>query len=419
MTVPVRPISPAPRRVSRRRRVRRFWRLWIPFTLLVGTATFAGLFLASASLGNASEENNDAEISVQVNTPNSVAAAPTNTEAPPAGTPVPTVPPTVVPTINAPEIDGTLPADFEIGAHFTGEYDKGDAVWTPLRIAGMSWVKIQLRFERGMKADDYGWQLDLIRNQGFKVLWGVVGAREDVLADGYFEEYATFVGRLAEIGSHGIEVWNEVNLDREWPNGSVDPALYTELLKAAYTEIKAKNPDTLVISAGLAPTGFFGGCTAAGCDDHLYYQGLASAGAADYMDCIGAHYNEGIVSPTATSGDPRDTDYPTRYLQSNTERAWAPFGGEKPVCYTELGYLTPEGYAPLPGGFSWAQNVTLAQHASWLGTAALINAQSGKVRLMIIWNLDFTRYDDDPVAGYAIIRQNGECPACDTLGSLR
>jgi len=37
---------------------------------------------------------------------------------------------------------------------------------------------------------------------------------------------------------------------------------------------------------------------------------------------------------------------------------------------------------------------------------------------MIIWNVDFTRYDDDPMAGYAIIRPGGACPACDALRAV-
>jgi hypothetical protein len=241
-----------------------------------------------------------------------------------------------------------------------------------------------------------------------------------VLNPGYFEEYAQFVGRLAEIDANAIEVWNEMNLDREWPNGRIDPALYTQFLEIVYTEVKARNPDTLVISGALAPTGAEGafGLDAVWNDDR-YYQGLATAGAAQFMDWVGAHYNEGIVSPTQTSGDPRDP-YPTRYLSLQTARAADPFGGNLPVCYTELGYLTPEGFGTsLPPGFEWAANVTVAQHASWLGTAALLNAQSGKVRLMIIWNLDFSEFEVDPAGGYAIIRPDGGCPACDTLGSLR
>ena len=41
-------------------------------------------------------------------------------------------------------------------------------------------------------------------------------------------------------------------------------------------------------------------------------------------------------------------------------------GGKRQLCFTEFGYLTPEGFPPLPGGFAWAQNVTLADQANWL-----------------------------------------------------
>jgi len=42
------------------------------------------------------------------------------------------------------------------------------------------------------------------------------------------------------------------------------------------------------------------------------------------------------------------------------------------------------------------------------------------VRMLIIWNVDFTRYTPtDPQAGYAIIRANGDCPACRTLAGAR
>jgi hypothetical protein len=406
------------------------------FTVLVGAVSFAALYFATGTIGTAGENSGDSNgnVSIEVNqspsaTISEIAAQPSATpelipveltEEPEAadGTPRPTRTPTPVPTLNPPEVAGVLPPEFEIGAHITGNYERTPLRW--MKIAGMNWVKVQIRYNRGDNADDYGWQVQLLHENGFKILWGVVGSREDVLQPGYAEEYAAFVARLAEIGSNGIEIWNEVNLDREWPTGQIDPALYTQFLQVSYQAIKAKNPNTLVISAALAPTGAEG---AFGLDrvwnDDRYYAGLAQAGAAQYMDCVGVHYNEGIISPTLTSGDPRDNDYPTRYLQSQTARAYDPFGGTVPVCYTELGYLTPEGFPPLPENFAWAQTVTLAQQASWLGTAALLNAQSGKVRLMIIWNLDFTQYDADPAAGYAIIRPDGACPACDTLGSLR
>jgi hypothetical protein len=39
---------------------------------------------------------------------------------------------------------------------------------------------------------------------------------------------------------------------------------------------------------------------------------------------------------------------------------------------------------------------------------------------MIIFNVDFDRYDaEDPQAGFAIIRPDGSCPACDQIATLR
>jgi hypothetical protein len=38
--------------------------------------------------------------------------------------------------------------------------------------------------------------------------------------------------------------------------------------------------------------------------------------------------------------------------------------------------------------------------------------------MMIVFNVDFTLYGDDPQAGYAIIRPGGSCPACETLRAV-
>ncbi|MBL8157863.1 MAG: hypothetical protein JNM70_27250, partial [Anaerolineae bacterium] len=120
--------------------------------------------------------------------------------------------------------------------------------------------------------------------------------------------------------------------------------------------------------------------------------------------------------PTQTSGDPRGDNYPTRYLPTMLARALQNFPG-KAACFSELGYLSPEGYGPLPGGFSWAANTTAQQQAQYLGQAVAYLRNSGKVRLMIVFNIDFTRYDDDPQAGYAIIRPGNVCIACATISA--
>jgi len=226
------------------------------------------------------------------------------------------------------------------------------------------------------------------------------------------------VAGLASGGADALEICNEMNIDREWPTGQINPVTYTQLLQKAYTAIKAAKSSTLVITGALAPTGGAGGSGKSDpiWNDDVYYQGMAAAGAGKFADCIGAHYNEGIVSPDSASGDPRGDNYPTRYFSTMLARAAAPFGGEQ-VCFTELGFLTPEGYGPLPAGFTWAQGTTVAQQAQWLARAAVLSSQN-HVRLMIVFNVDFTFYGSDPQAGYAIMRPAGAgCPACAALGA--
>jgi hypothetical protein len=289
-----------------------------------------------------------------------------------------------------------------------------------MRKAGMVWVKKQLEYKLGDPPDKAKPLIDAAKGSGFKILLGIVGD-ETQMGDfnGYIATYSQFLAGVAQLGADAIEVWNEPNIDREWPAGQVNGANYTKMLAAAYNAIKAANAKVLVISGAPAPTGFFGaaGCTQNGCNDDVFMQQMAAAGAAQYMDCVGLHYNEGIISPTASTGDPRGA-YPSYYFGSMLQRGYGPFGG-KPVCWTELGYVSPEGFGPLPSNFAWGQNTTVAQQAQWLAEAASLSAQSGKVRLMIVWNVDFPFYTaTDPMGGYAMIRPGNTCPACDTLGAV-
>lgn len=284
-----------------------------------------------------------------------------------------------------------------------------------MRYAGMTWVKRQIRFSWGAPGSIAAGAIEQAHVNGFKILLGIVGNANDVIQPGYFEEYARFVGEVAALGPDAIEVWNEQNIDREWAHGHIDPASYTQMLALAYNAIKTANPNVAVISGAPAPTGAEGAFgTDAVWNDDRYVRGMAAAGAARYMDCIGAHYNEGIVPPSQTSGDPRGNYY-TRYFWGMVNTYYNAFGGARPVCFTELGYLSPEGLGPLPAHYAWGADTSVAEQARWLADAVRLARNSGRVRLVIIWNVDFTNYGGDPMAGYAIIRPGGSCPACDAL----
>ena len=233
-----------------------------------------------------------------------------------------------------------------------------------------------------------------------------------------FASYVSFMGGLAALGPDALEVWNEQNLDREWPTGEISPTSYVNsMLKPAYNAIKQANGNVMVISGAPAPTGYDNGTNAWA--DSRYVAGLAAAGAASYADCIGVHHNAGATSPGSTSGHPGGTHY-SWYFGATLNLYYNAFGGSRKVCFTELGYLSGDGFPGLPGAFGWASGTSVAEQAQWLAEAVSLSASGGKVRMLIVFNVDFTEYDvnGDPQAGYAIIRPDGSCPACDSLHTV-
>jgi LysM repeat protein len=322
-----------------------------------------------------------------------------------------TPPPTAVPGVTPPPPPS---GGFELGGQvFSFSYPD------QMRGAGMNWAKSQITWNQGDPASIAQGAIDAAHSRGFKVLLSIKGNPAQIAANPtqYYQNFANFLGGVAALGPEAIEVWNEQNIDREWPAGQINGASYTQMLSAAYQAIKRANPNVMVISGAPAPTGFFGGtCQNNGCDDNVYIRQMASAGAGQFMDCVGVHYNEGILPPDQRSGDPRgNSGHYTRYFFGMLDLYASVFPG-KPLCWTELGYLSPEGFGPLPPAFSWAANTSVQEQAEWLARAAILSRNSGRVRLMIVWNVDATEYGADPQAGYAIVRGN-QCVACITLGA--
>ncbi len=371
---------------------------WIAFTIIIGVCTFGAIYWAAGGFTQ----------------PDPTAA--------PTATPIPTFTPLPQPTA-APTVDGQAPlpplTNFMLGGQaIHGGIPSADQ----MKQAGMTWVKLQAQD----LTVDFGPAIDNAHRLGLRILISVVDKTDEkykIATPEFQQKLADYLVTLARQGVDAIEVWNEANIDREWPTGQIGGENYTALLKFVYPQIKAANPDTMVISGAMAPTGYFGGgCTPQGCDDKPFLEQMASAGAFNYADCIGIHYNEGILPPTQTTGDPRgNSEHYTRYYQSMVDTYVAATGNVKPLCFTELGYLTGEGYPSLAAtapNFAWANDTTIAQQAEWLAEAARLSRDQGKVRLLIVFNVDFTTYDADPQAGYALIRADGTCPACDTLGAV-
>jgi len=286
----------------------------------------------------------------------------------------------------------------------------------PMQTAQMGWVKFQFKWAAGDTADVIGGQIAAARAAGFKVLISVTGKTSYPAANTIdFAAFTQFMRAVAALGPDAIEVWNEQNIDFEWPAGQIDPASYVNnMLAPAYQAIKSVNTNIMVISGAPAPTGFDNGTNAWA--DNRYIAGMRAAGAANVADCIGVHHNSGATSPSATTGHPGGSHY-SWYFGPMVDLYYNTFGGARPLCFTELGYLSGEGFPGLPPNFAWAAGTSVAEQAQWLTEARNLARGGNRVKMMIVFNVDFTFFDPagDPQAGYAIIRPNGACPACDAL----
>ena len=282
---------------------------------------------------------------------------------------------------------------------------------------GMNWVKFQHKWSPGDSPDAVAGRIADAHNSGFKVLLSIPGANTYPEPGGInFDAYVEFLRGVAALGPDAIEVWNEMNIDFEWPAGEIDPTSYVNnMLAPAYNAIKSTNPNVMVIGGALAPTGFDNGINA--WSDSRYLAGMAAAGASRYMDCIGVHHNAGATSPGLSAGHPAGDHY-SWYFKPTMDLYYNTFGGATKVCFTELGYVSPDGFPGISQHFGWAADNTVGEHSQWLAEAVRLAQASGKTRLVIIFNVDFTSYDPngDPQAGYAIVRPDGSCPACDALG---
>jgi polysaccharide biosynthesis protein PslG len=123
------------------------------------------------------------------------------------------------------------------------------------------------------------------------------------------DDFTDFVSKVAErydctsqaVGCiQAYQIWREPNLARTWGGNRPNPAQYLSMLEEAYAAIKAANPNAIVISAGLAPTGT---SNASVMPDVRFYREmyrLMDGSSQGYFDMLGAHA-PGFAAPPEVS----------------------------------------------------------------------------------------------------------------------
>src|SRR5579859_623881 len=164
--------------------------------------------------------------------------------------------------------------------------------------------------------------IKIIARLDFEPLW----ARKDQAHNGppdNYQDYWDFVSALvarysssSKIGRvQAIEVWNEPNLDREWgdqPINQASAADYVRLLGGAYLAAHAADPNIVVLSAGLSPTGVTDGHSA---DDLEFLKWMYMAGLKGKFDALGAHANVQAPEVAAAFGSLKDFPHPSFYFR--------------------------------------------------------------------------------------------------------
>ena len=213
---------------------------------------------------------------------------------------------------------------------------------------------------------------------------------------------------------HAIEVWNEMNIDREWASVyGLSAERYVELLRTAYNAIKMVDPGVIVISGALSPTGWNDGVQAY--DDFVYMDMLIAAGMLETVDCVGAHHNGYNIGPGVPWNQvPNDPTATFRGPFDNPHHSWSFYstlqgyaqriqqaGSDKKLCVTEFGWPTTEDLQGYPVGFEFANDNTLEEQAQYIDEAIQLMDQWGFVWLAFLWNLNY-----GPQAGWDATNDN-------------
>ena len=102
----------------------------------------------------------------------------------------------------------------------------------------MNWVKFQHKWSDGDTPEAVRGRIEHAHANGFKVLLSIPGSDHSNIN---YQSYISFLGGVAALGPDAIEVWNEQNIDREWPHGQISPQNYVnQMLQTSLSSNQSK-----------------------------------------------------------------------------------------------------------------------------------------------------------------------------------
>jgi hypothetical protein len=267
------------------------------------------------------------------------------------------------------------------------------------------------------------WDIGLLQSMGFnwmKVFNGPgsrlpvnILLRVDANAGhlGNLSAFGDFVGQLAQEQKGFVdayEIGNEPNLDASY-GWTISPnaADYATLLCQAYTNIKAVDPNAIIVSAGLAPTGRVQGNwnghpghNSLFQDEREFFKEFIAAGGGNCLDSVGYHpYGFSAdydAEPDIPSGDSTQNcanGFCFRGVEKIYELMLANGLGEKTLWATEYGWLVePPQHCLQEEGWDrrkWQIVPDEKQAANLVGSFEYARANWSWMEAMFVFNLNF------------------------------
>ena len=234
-----------------------------------------------------------------------------------------------------------------------------------------------------------------------------VWARTVAQEDGPPDDFATFATYTSTIAAHferrvaAYQIWNEPNLRRQWSSDRhrIDPASYFDLLRQAYAAIKAADPAAMVISAGLAPTGFNDGVNAL--NDRLYLQSLYDLGLKNVTDAVAVHA-VGFANPPEAEccqkPDGVETHYENRsfYFKNTLDDYHAITQAnedQRPLWVTKFGWGTSEDTETPGEGLVYVTYNSLVEQATYIPGAYTLARSMGYIGPMFLFNFNGCQFN--------------------------
>lgn len=330
--------------------------------------------------------------------------------------PAPTAPATVVAT-GSQGGSTTTAYGFAYGIEVFMTGQNITEVTSSINSLGMQWVKqtIYWRDVEPVRGQINFTALDEIVNNftsaNLKILFTVTAAptwaRTYILENGppdNVADYGAFIATLAQRYAGRVqayEIWNEPNRRALW-SCSENPeaprfctARYIDLLTMAYQSVKQSDPNVLVISAGLAPTGYNDGTNAV--DDRQFLSDLYAAGLANVSDAVGAH-PLGWANPPdsacciAAEGVLTHFETPSFYFRNTLDdyRQIMVTSGDSstPLWVTQFGWGSSEGANPPSENSIYVSYTSLEKQAEYVPRAFALGAEFGFIGPMFLDNLN-------------------------------